>query len=200
MKTKNGILILLFVSMLLTLACEFVNSLTPAVTPTSSGPMETKIAATIYAGQTGTAVVRQTMEVTPTATRPVVTNTPHATWTPAVAKFTLPASACWMDSKITIRAGQTVVIRASGTINTWDGKPGSDSDPNGNPGICGGSKCPLRGVGYGALIARLENEPPFFVGTTLRFTAEKSGSLHFTVNDWECDDNSGSYKILVTFP
>jgi hypothetical protein len=128
------------------------------------------------------------------------TETPEATPTPNAFHVSLPASACWMNSEITVRAGQTVVVRASGEINTWDGREGSSSDPNGQAGICGAIQCPLQGVGYGALIGRLEDLPPFFVGTTLRFTATKDGQLYFTVNDWKCDDNSGVFDILITSP
>jgi hypothetical protein len=128
------------------------------------------------------------------------TDTPEATPTPNAFHFRLPASGCWMNSEISVRAGQTVVIRASGETNTWDGRQGSSGNPNGQTGLCGAIQCPLQGVGYGALIGRLEDLPPFFVGTTLRFNAAKDGQLYFTVNDWQCDDNSGVFDILITFP
>ena len=162
--------------------------------------METEVAATIYADQTSTAAVEQAEKATLTAAVPTPTDTPEATPTPSAFHFSLPASACWVNSEITVRAGQTVVIRASGEVNTWGGRQGSNGNPNGQTGICGAIQCPLQGVGYGALIGRLEDLPPFFVGTTLRFTATKDGQLYFTVNDWECEDNSGVFDILITFP
>jgi hypothetical protein len=55
-------------------------------------------------------------------------------------------------------------------------------------------------VGYGALIGRLEDLPTFFVGTMLRFAAAMDGQLYFTVNDWQCEDNSGAFNIVITFP
>jgi hypothetical protein len=105
-----------------------------------------------------------------------------------------------MNSEISLRAGQTVVIRASGEVNTWDGRAGSSGNPNGQAGICGAIQCPLQGVGYGALIGRLEDLPTFLVGTMLRYTASTDGQLYFTVNDWKCEDNSGVFEVLITFP
>ena len=128
------------------------------------------------------------------------TDTPEATPTPNAFHFRLPARGCWMNSEISVRAGQTVVTRASGETSTWDGREGSSGNPNGQTGLCGAIQCLLQSVGYGALIGRLEDLPPFFVGTTLRFNAAKDGQLYFTVNDWQCDDNRGVFDILITFP
>lgn len=93
-----------------------------------------------------------------------------------------------------------MVIWAFGQVNTWDGRAGSSGGSNGQSGVCGAIQCPLQGVGYGALIGRVEDQPTFLVGTMLRFTATKDGQFYFTVNDWECEDNSGVFDILVTFP
>jgi hypothetical protein len=175
MKTK----ILLIGSILIAVlaSCQSATATPISSTSTPPGQMETMVAVV-----------------------PSPTNTPEATPTPNAFYFSLPASACWMNSEITVRASQTVVIRASGDINTWGGRQGSSSNPNGQAGICGAIQCPLQGVGYGALIGRLEDLSPFFVGTTLRFTATKDGQLYFTVNDWECEDNSGAFDLVITFP
>lgn len=197
MKTK--FLLVLSILMTVLAACQPAIA-TPVSTPTSPGQMETMVAATINMGQTSTAAAEQAEQATLTAAVPTPTDTPEATPTPNAFRFSLPGSACWMNSAIGVRAGQTVVIRASGEINTWGGRAGSGGGPNGQRGICGAIQCPLQGVGYGALIARLEDLPTFFVGTTLRFTATKDGQLYFTVNDWECEDNSGVFELLITFP
>ena len=162
--------------------------------------METRVAATIYTDQTSTAAAKQAEKATLTAAVPSPTPTLEVTPTPNAFHVRVPASACWMNSEIIVREGQTVVIRASGEANTWGGRAGSSGGPNGQTGICGAIQCPLQGLGYGALIARLEDLPPFFVGTMLRFSPAKDGQLYFTVNDWECEDNSGVFDILITFP
>lgn len=173
---------------------------TPKSTLTPPGQMETQVASTIYADQTSMAIAEQAEKATVTAAVPSPTDTPEATPTPNAFHFSLPANACWMNSEVSVHMGQTVVIRASGVVNTWDGREGSNGDPNGQAGLCGAIQCPLQGAGYGALIGRLEDLPTFFVGSTLRFTATRDGQLYFTVNDWECDDNSGVFDILISFP
>ena len=198
METKNS---LIWIFLLLVLASCQAATPTPLLsTSTPPGQMETRVAATIFADQTSTAEAEHAEKATFTAAVPSPTHTPAATPTPNAFHFSLPASGCWMNSEISIHAGQTVVIRASGEINTWGGRAGSNGNANGQTGICGAVQCPLQGVGYGALIGRLEDLPPFFVGTMLRFTATNDGQLYFTVNDWKCDDNSGVFDLLVTFP
>lgn len=173
---------------------------TPISTSTPPGQMETMVAATIYAHQTSTIAAEQAEKATLTEAVPLPSDTPEATPTPNAFHLSLPASACWMNSGVSVRTGQTVVVRASGAVNTWNGREGSNGDPNGQAGICGAIQCPLQGVGYGALIGRLEDLPTFFVGSTLRFTATQDGQLYFTVNDWKCEDYSGVFDILITFP
>lgn len=110
----------------------------------------------------------------------------------------LPASACWMDSNVTVSTGQMISITATGTINTWDGNDISFNNPNGQPeNICLDAKCPLLNAGYGTLVGRVEDQQPFRVGETTEFTAPKSGRLFFTVNDWECTDNSGEFDLVI---
>lgn len=136
----------------------------------------------------------------PTPNLPIVAS-PILQYTPAESTITLklPASACWMDSNVTVSAGQVVSIRATGTINTWGGNDISFNNPNGQvENICVDPKCPLLNVGYGTLVGRVEDSQPFQVGETTKFTAPNSGRLFFTVNDWECTDNSGEFDLAVT--
>lgn len=122
-----------------------------------------------------------------------------STSTKSIFNVNLPASACWMDSNITVSAGQVVSITAKGTINTWNGNQISFNDPNGQTeNICLDANCPLLNAGYGTLIGRLEDLQPFRVGSEAEFTAQKNGRLFFTVNDWECTDNSGEFDLVVT--
>jgi len=195
---KTTVLSVLFILMVVLASCQSATA-TPTSTLTPPGQMETMVAATIDADQTSTAAAEHAEKVTLTAAIPSLTSTPAATPTQDNYRVSVPASACWMNSEVDVRMDQTVVIRASGVVNTWDGREGSSGNPNGQTGICGAIQCPLQGVGYGALIGRLEDLPPFFVGTTLRFTATKDGQIYFTVNDWECEDNSGVFDLVITF-
>jgi len=193
--------IILFISLLAIVLSSCQSAVTtPTNTATPLGQMETLVAATIYAQQTSTAMAEQAFHATLTAAIPTQTDTPVPTPTPNSFTVRVLGSACWMDSGVTIQNGQKVLITASGTVHTWGGRNGSDSDPNGQTGLCGAIQCPKQGVGYGALIGRLEDQPTFFVGTKYEFTASQDGQLYFTVNDWECDDNNGVFQVRITFP
>jgi hypothetical protein len=167
--------------------------------PTSFGPSETRLAATVSVGMTSTAVAAQQSPFKAALTADALTAAVR-TAVPTLATFdvSVPASACWIKSPVSVLEGQKVGISASGGVNTYGGK-GSDNDPNGQESICGAVECPVQGVGYGALIGKLgEDGKPFFVGTKFELVATKDGLLYFTVNDWMCDDNSGAFDLQVT--
>ncbi|MCB0100528.1 MAG: hypothetical protein H6635_14170 [Anaerolineales bacterium] len=158
-------------------------------------PTETVIATqTVPPTATVNAVVAA---VTAGALTKAAPRTPTATPAYDSYQVSVPAAACWMDSGVAVTKGQRVTIFASGIGNTNGGVEGSNSDPNGQTYICGAIECPVQGVGYGSLIARVGDQNAFFVGTYLEFIVEADGSLMFTVNDWECDDNSGSFELKV---
>ena len=91
-----------------------------------------------------------------------------------------------------------MTIVASGTASTYEGHEGSNGGPNGQTYMCGAIECPLQGEMYGALIGRIEDLEPFFVGRYMEFLAAGDGQLYFTINDWKCDDNSGTFELVIT--
>jgi ABC-type transport system substrate-binding protein len=196
---KLTLFLILSILIIVLVSCQSATT-TPIPTSTPPGLVETSVAATIYFNQTSTARVEQAVEMTLAAAFPSPTNTPPATPTPDTFRVTVPASACWVNSGVDVRTGQKVVITASGVINTWEGREGSNSDPKGQSSICGAIECPKQGAGYGALIGRLENLPTFFAGTEFEFVATKDGQLYFTVNDWGCEDNSGAFELVIILP
>ncbi|HMZ56470.1 MAG TPA: hypothetical protein PLT48_16585, partial [Nitrospira sp.] len=123
--------------------------------------------------------------------------TPTATAAFDTYQVSVPAAACWMDSGVSVKTGQRIAIFASGTSNTYGGNEGSNADPNGQQSICGAIECPVQGVGYGSLIGRVGDQKAFFVGTYLEFTATQDANLFFTVNDWECEDNNGTFDLKI---
>lgn len=167
-----------------------------SIAPTPEGQTEAQVAATIYAEQASIGT-SEAVKATLTSIAPVIsTKTPTPTDT--IFNFNLPASACWVTSGVNVLTGQTVSITASGIVNTWGGNEISNGDPNGQAtNMCGAIECPLQGANYGALIGRLADLQPFLAGTNYEFTATKDGELYFTVNDWECSDNSGTIEIVI---
>jgi hypothetical protein len=161
--------------------------------------METKLAATIFANQTATAVIEQAISMTLTAAVPTPTSTPPLAPTTNIFNINIAANACWVNTGLKVTAGQTIVITASGTANTWGGKDISNGGPDGQPtNMCGAVECPRIGANYGALIGRIGEGETFLVGSYLEFTASAEGDLYLTINDWECIDNLGSFNVTVT--
>ncbi|MDP1547410.1 MAG: hypothetical protein Q8L87_15480 [Anaerolineales bacterium] len=195
MKPIHALVWIAFVAALA--ACQTADTTAP-----STGELTTQVAATIYAEQTSAVPPTPTLNaIYQAATAGALTasapRTPTSTPAFDTYEINVPAEACWMDTEVTVLTGQTITIYASGIGNTYGGNEGSNADPDGQKYICGAIECPVQGVGYGALVGRLEDLKPFFVGTYFQFTATKDGSLHFTINDWECQDNSGSFDLKI---
>jgi hypothetical protein len=113
----------------------------------------------------------------------------------------------WVDSGITVSAGQSFTIQAFGLMN-----PCSDTYPNGadycifyTPQGAEGvvpdenefGVFPGPGLPFMALLGRIGEGEPFYVGAGDTFTAEESGTLWFTPNDNLRTDNQGAYSVLV---
>ena len=102
----------------------------------------------------------------------------------------------WTDSGVRLRAGETFRIDASGSVN-WG--PSRSDDPNGEVNSPYNANRPLPNRAGGALIARIGNGEPFFVGSGMQsFRASTSGPLYLGINDDYLQDNSGSFRVVVT--
>jgi hypothetical protein len=56
---------------------------------------------------------------------------------------------------------------------------------------------PGPGLRFMALLGRIGDGEPFYIGAGGAFTAEQTGTLWFTPNDNRRTDNQGSYSVLV---
>jgi hypothetical protein len=56
---------------------------------------------------------------------------------------------------------------------------------------------PLSNQPAGALIGRIDNGDPFFIGNRRTVRAALSGRLYLGVNDDYLEDNSGSFRVMV---
>jgi hypothetical protein len=103
----------------------------------------------------------------------------------------------WTDTGVNVRNGQTVFFEASGRIR-WgrdrqDGPEGENNSPR-NPSR------PIPGRPAAALIGRVGDDAPFFIGTdTEGIRVRGSGTLFLGVNDETLDDNSGSFRVTVYY-
>jgi hypothetical protein len=103
----------------------------------------------------------------------------------------------WTDTGVAVRNGQTIYFEASGKIR-WgkdrqDGPEGENNSPR-NPSR------PIPGRPAAALIGRVGDDAPFFVGSdTQGIRVRGSGTLFLGVNDETLDDNSGSFRVTVYY-
>jgi len=113
----------------------------------------------------------------------------------------------WVNSGIAVNAGQSFTVAAHGRMN-----PCLDTYPNGAeycvffaPQGAAGVVTqhnefgifPALGQRFMALLGRIGNGQPFYVGAGGPFTAEQAGALWFTPNDNIRTDNQGTYRVLV---
>ena len=103
----------------------------------------------------------------------------------------------WTDTGITIRAGDTINFDAQGTVRLSNGR----NDIAGAGGTLSGRReanAPLPNQVAGALIARIGNSPPLFIGNRRSVRAPFGGRLYLGVNDDYLNDNSGDFQVTVT--
>jgi hypothetical protein len=103
----------------------------------------------------------------------------------------------WTDTGVSVRNGQTLFFEASGRVrwgsNRQDGPEGENNSPR-NPNR------PIPGRPAAALIGRVGDDAPFFIGSdTEGIRVRGSGPLFLGVNDETFEDNSGSFRVTVFY-
>ncbi len=103
----------------------------------------------------------------------------------------------WTDGGINVRAGDTITVDASGNIQMSDNAQDT-ANPSGSVSGRRAPDAPILNQPAGALIARIDNYGPIYVGDRHTFVAPVSGRLYFGVNDDHLPDNRGEYTVNVT--
>jgi hypothetical protein len=103
----------------------------------------------------------------------------------------------WTDSFINVRAGDTLVFDAQGTVRLSD-----DSNDVANAGGVlsrrRAADAPFANRTAGALIGRIGAGSIFFVGNQRSVQAPATGRLYLGVNDDHLEDNAGDFQVMVT--
>jgi Ca2+-binding EF-hand superfamily protein len=104
----------------------------------------------------------------------------------------------WVDTGLYVYAGDAVRFQSSGTIQmSADANDVADAGGARSKRLAADAPMPDRVAG--ALIARVENRGPFFVGNrTTAIPVRYTGRLYVSVNDDHLDDNRGEYRVRVT--
>jgi hypothetical protein len=101
----------------------------------------------------------------------------------------------WTDTGIQVRNGQTLYFSAGGEVR-W-GRDRRDG-PEGESGSPRNPSRPIPSRPGAALIGRVGDEAPFFIGADEGpIRVRGSGPLYLGINDDTFDDNSGAFKVTI---
>lgn len=110
----------------------------------------------------------------------------------------VPPTQRWFDTGIDVRAGDAIEFQASGTIRMSTSNDNDSANPAGAWSGRRADNAPFRDRPAGALIGRIGNGNPIFMGEAGRISASNSGRLYLSVNDDYLQDNSGEYRVTLT--
>lgn len=103
----------------------------------------------------------------------------------------------WTDTGMRVRAGELIVFDVTGTVR-MSGEPGDIATA---AGARSGRRAPnssLSSQPAGALIGRIDNGAPFFIGNRRSIRANSTGRLYLGVNDDYLEDNSGAFQVMMS--
>ena len=103
----------------------------------------------------------------------------------------------WTSTGVRVNAGDWVAIDAQGSVQLST-NPDDMAGPGGSVSGRQALEAPMRNRSAGALIGRIGNSAPFFLGEQGGISAPSSGELYLGVNDDFLTDNSGEYHVIIT--
>ena len=102
----------------------------------------------------------------------------------------------WTETGIMLRRGDMIRIQADGVIRLSDNGQ-DEAVPSGARSGRRAPSAPLPSRIAGALIARVGNSAPIFIGANTTFRAPSDGQLMLGVNDDYLEDNSGEFRVKI---
>jgi Ca2+-binding EF-hand superfamily protein len=102
----------------------------------------------------------------------------------------------WTDTGIVLRAGDIVMLNASGQIR-MSSDPDDTATPAGSRRGRQAPDAPILNQLAGGLIGKIGDYPPMFIGDRTPVTAPVSGRLYLGVNDDHLPDNQGEFVVTV---
>ncbi len=114
-----------------------------------------------------------------------------------LASIKVRADRAWTRTSFTIKKGQQVTIKATGSVTS----SGVSIGPNGATGTKRladpESSFPLASAQPVSLIGRVAGGPPFFIGTSSMITALSSGEIELGINADQLSDNRGEWSAQI---
>ena len=103
----------------------------------------------------------------------------------------------WNDTGIDVRNGQEIYFETSGQV-TWS--PNRRVGPDGTRNSKPDTARPLPDRNSGALIGRIGERDVFFIGGDVGpYRIRGNGRLYLGVNDDVLTDNTGAYRVVVSY-
>jgi Ca2+-binding EF-hand superfamily protein len=103
----------------------------------------------------------------------------------------------WVDSGVFVYAGDIVRFQASGSVQ-MSADAGDVAAPGGARSGRRAADAPLPQQPAGALIARIDQGGPIFVGSNAAgIRMPQTGRLYLSVNDDHLPDNNGEFQVVV---
>jgi hypothetical protein len=112
-------------------------------------------------------------------------------------RISVPATAGWVNTGLTVRQGQMILLTATGEVRLSTDM-NDTATPAGSKSGRKAASAPLPGVLAGALIGRVGNGQPFGIGNQTSVPAPSAGTLFLAVNDDQLSDNAGAFGVDVT--
>ena len=110
---------------------------------------------------------------------------------------TVQAATPWNDTGVEVRSGALVYFEATGRLR-WG--PDRQDGPGGEGGNRYNANRPIPGRPGGALVGRIGNSDPFYIGDDKGpIRMRESGRLSLGVNDDYLQDNSGSWRVTIYY-
>jgi Ca2+-binding EF-hand superfamily protein len=103
----------------------------------------------------------------------------------------------WTDTGVQVTPGDMVNLNATGTILMVQGDPNDIATPAGSRTGRSAANALFPNQPAGALVGRIGNGAPFFIGNRGSFRSPTGGRLYLGVNDDHLLDNSGEFTVDV---
>jgi hypothetical protein len=116
--------------------------------------------------------------------------------TPVAVTIDVDPRQRWSDTGVWLSSGDVVTLDAMGVVQLSTNR-NDIAWPAGSRSGRRAAEGPLRGQRAGALIARVGNSAPIFVGGQRSIVAPATGLLYLGVNDDYVADNTGAFQVEV---
>lgn len=115
---------------------------------------------------------------------------------PTTVRLSIPGATMWLQTSVTLAAGESASITATGTISYGSGDPRCAGIPI-TPDGCAAETAAIPGPA-GALVAKVGTGAPLIAGSSTTVTGP--GRISLGVNDYETEfgNNTGAFAVTIT--